>query len=124
MAKVESEWFGDEIAKEIERATVEGLETVAADFVRTAHPLTPYREGFLDRSTKWDSVKRHADGSMSLEMGSFDIAYAEAQEKGWHTEGLTGVTFHEGAHMYQRSADETWPKLDDRIKSAMRHPAV
>ena len=46
MAKVESKWFGDEIAAEIERATAEGLETVAADFVRTAHPFTPIYQGF------------------------------------------------------------------------------
>ena len=44
MAKAEFQWFGDEIAKELERATVEGLEAVAADFVRTAHPLTPILE--------------------------------------------------------------------------------
>ena len=48
MANVDSKWFGDEIAKELERATVEGLEAVAADFVRTAHPLTPILDqGFL-----------------------------------------------------------------------------
>ena len=41
MAETEHKWFGNEIAKEIERATVEGLEAVAADFVRTAHPLDP-----------------------------------------------------------------------------------
>ena len=109
-------WYGDAIAAEIERATVEGLEAVAADFVRTAHPKTPYREGYLDRSTKWDKVERHADGSMSIEMGSFDIEYAEYQERG--TSRITGKFF------YQTSADETWPKLPDRIKSAMRKPAV
>ena len=116
MAKAESEWFGDEIAKEIERATVEGLETVAADFVRTAHPLTPIYQGFLRRSTKWDKVKHHADGSLSIEMGSFDIGYAEYQERG--TAKMTGKLF------YQQSADQAWPKLADRIKSAMRKPAV
>ena len=116
MAKVESEWFGDEIAAEIERATVEGLETVGADFVRTAHPKTPIYQGFLRRSTKWDKVERHADGSMSLEMGSFDIEYAEHQER--------GTAKMEGKLFYQQSADETWPKLGDRIKSAMRKPAA
>ena len=116
MAKVESEWFGDNIAKEVERATVEGMEAVGADFVRTSHPKTPIYQGFLRRSTKWDKVKRHADGSMSLEMGSFDIEYAEYQER--------GSARMEGKFFYQQSADETWPKLDDRIKSAMRKPAV
>ena len=108
--------FGDEIAAEIERATVEGLETVAADFVRTAHPLTPIYQGFLRRSTKWNKVERHADGSMSIEMGSFDIGYAEYQERG--TAKMAGKLF------YQQSADQTWPKLDARIKSSMRKPAV
>ena len=116
MASVESKWFGNEIAAEIERATVEGLETVAADFVRTAHPLTPIYQGFLRRSTKWDKVKRHADGSMSLEMGSFDIGYAEYQER--------GTAKMEGKLFYQTSADQTWPKLGDRIQSSMRKPAV
>ena len=116
MATVESKWFGDEIAKEIERATVEGLETVAADFVRTAHPLTPIYQGFLRRSTKWDTVKRNADGTISIEMGSFDIGYAEYQERG--TANMPGKLF------YQQSADQTWPKLEGRIKSAMRNPAA
>ena len=116
MADVDFKWFGDEIAKEIERATVEGMETVGADFVRTAHPKTPIYQGFLRRSTKWDKVKRHANGSMSLEMGSFDIEYAEYQER--------GSARMEGKHFYQQSADETWPKLPDRIKSAMRKPAA
>ena len=49
MASVDSKWYGDEIAKEIERATAEGLEAVAADFVRVAHPLTPIYQGFLRR---------------------------------------------------------------------------
>ena len=110
------EWHGDEIAAEIERATVEGMETVAADFVRTAHPETPIYQGFLRRSTKWDAVKRHADGSMSLEMGSFDIEYAEYQERGTAT--MPGKFFYQGA------ADKTWPKLGARIKSAMRKPAA
>ena len=116
MASVDSEWFGDEIATEIERATVEGMETVAADFVRTAHPLTPYWKGFLDRSTKWNPVKRHADGQLSIEMGSFDIGYAEYQERG--TAKITGKFF------YQESTDKAWPKTGDRIKAAMRKPAV
>ena len=116
MANVDSKWFGDEIAKELERATVEGMETVGADFVRTAHPLTPIYQGFLRRSTKWDQVERHADGTLSIEMGSFDIAYAEAQERG--TARMAGKLF------YQQSADETWPKLGNRIKSSMRKPAV
>ena len=116
MAKVESTWFGDEIAKEIERATVEGLETVAADFVRTAHPLTPIYQGFLRRSTKWNPVKRHAEGKLSIEMGSFDIEYAEYQER--------GTARMEGKLFYQQSSDETWPKLGDRIKSSMRKPAA
>ena len=116
MAETEHKWFGNEIAKEIERATAEGLETVAADFVRTAHPLTPIYQGFLRRSTKWDQVKRHADGKMSIEMGSFDIGYAEYQERG--TAKITGKFF------YQESTDKTWPKTGDRIKAAMRKPAV
>ena len=116
MASVDSKWHGDEIAKEIERATAEGLEAVAADFVRVAHPLTPIYQGFLRRSTKWDSVKRHADGSMSIEMGSFDIAYAEYQER--------GTARMEGKLFYQRATDQTWPKLDDRIRAAMRKPAA
>ena len=32
---VKSEWFGDEIAKELERATREGLEKVGEDFVKS-----------------------------------------------------------------------------------------
>ena len=112
----EHTWHGDEIAAELARATAEGMEAVAADFVRTAHPLTPVYQGFLRRSTKWDQVERHADGSLSLEMGSFDIDYAEYQERG--TSRITGKFF------YQRAADATWPKLAERIKSAMRKPAV
>ena len=112
----EHKWHGDEIAAEIERATVEGMEAVAADFVRTAHPLTPIYQGFLRRSTKWDKVERHADGSMSLEMGSFDIEYAEWQER--------GTALMPGKFFYQKSADQTWPKLGARIKSAMRKPAA
>ena len=55
----ERKWHGDAIAAEIERAaTIEGMEAVAADFVRTAHPKTPIYQGFLRRSTKWDTVKR------------------------------------------------------------------
>ena len=78
--------------------------------------LTPIYQGFLRRSTKWDKVERHADGSMSIEMGSFDIGYAEYQER--------GTARMEGKLFYQRSTDATWPKLADRIKSSMRHPAV
>ena len=116
MANVEHKWFGDEIAAEIERATAEGLETVAADFVRTAHPLTPIYRGFLRRSTKWDPVEDHADGTLSIEMGSFDIGYAEWQER--------GTALMEGKFFFQQSADKTWPKLGSRVKAAMRKPAV
>ena len=110
MATVESKWHGDVIAAEITRATAEGLEAVAADFVRTAHPLTPIYQGFLRRSTKWGKVERHADGSMSLEMGSFDIDYAEYQER--------GTSRSPGKFFYQNAADRTWPKMADRIKSS------
>ena len=112
----EHKWHGDAIGAELTRATAEGMEAVAADFVRVAHPLTPYLQGFLDRSTKWGEVEQDALGGLSLEMGSFDIEYAEAQERG--TSQITGKLF------YQRATDETWPKLNDRIKAAMRHPAV
>ena len=112
---VKSEWFGDEIAKEIERATAEALEKVGEDFVKTAEPLTPVDKGELKRSTKADKVKREAGGSLSIEMGSFDIPYAEHQEKG------SGRT--EGKYFYQRAADQTWPKLDDKIKDSIRKPA-
>ena len=112
---VKFEWFGDEIAKEIERATVEGLEDVGADFVRTADPLTPTDEGDLRRSTKAEKVERDAD-KLSIEMGSFDIPYAIHVER--------GTSRTEGQMMYQQSADRTWPKLDDKIKAAMRKPAV
>ena len=112
---VKSEWFGDEIAAELERATVEGMENVGAEFVRVADPLTPVDEGDLRKSTRTDPVKRDADG-LSIEMGSFDIRYALHVER--------GTSRTDGKMMYQRSADATWPKLNARIKSAMRKPAV
>ena len=116
MADYEHKWYGDEIADELTRATGEGLEGVAADFTRVAHPLTPIKEGFLRRSTRANPVERHADGQLSIEMGSFDINYAAFQER--------GTSKMEGKFFYQRSADETWPKLPDRIKTAMRSPAA
>ena len=112
----ELRWNGNEIIAEVERATVEGMEAVGVDFVRTAHPKTPIFQGFLRRSTKFSQVERHVDGSMSIEMGSFDIEYAEPQERG--TANMPGKFF------YQESADQTWPKLPDRIKSALRKPAA
>ena len=93
---VKSEWFGDEIAAEIERATREGMENVGKDFVRTADPLTPTDEGDLRRSTKADDVKKDADG-LSIEMGSFDIPYAIHVER--------GTSRTDGEMMYQKSAD-------------------
>ena len=112
---VKSEWFGDEIAAEIERATVEALEKVGADFVRVADPLTPVDEGDLRKSTKADKVKRKGD-ILSIEMGSFDVPYAMHVER--------GTSRMEGQMMYQKAADETFPKLDDKIKASMRKPAV
>ena len=137
----EHKWHGDEIAAEIARATVEGMEAVGADFVHTAHPLTPIAFGFLRRSTKWDRVKRNVDGSMSLEMGSFDQDHAFLVEKGTglakgagelpkggsdkRPAGAPKIPWYPGgAHMYQQAADQTWPKLEARIKAAMRRPAV
>ena len=116
MADYEHKWFGDEIAAELERATAEGLEAVGADFIRVAHPLTPIKEGFLRRSTRSNPTERHADGQLSIEMGSFDINYAIWQER--------GTSKMEGRFFYQQSADQTWPKLPDRIEAAMRKPAV
>lgn len=116
MADIDHEWHGDAIADELERATREGMETVAAEFVRVAHPKTPIREGFLRRSTRFDPVERHTDGTLSVEMGSFDIAYAEYQER--------GTSRMEGKFFYQEAADETWPKLGDEIKGSLRKPAV
>ena len=49
-------------------------------------------------------------------MGSFDIGYAEYQER--------GSARMDGKFFYQRATDQTWPKLDDRIRAAMRKPAV
>ena len=77
--EVESSWFGDEIAAELERAAKEGLEKVGKDFVRTADPLTPVDEGELKRSTKAEDVKRETDG-LSIEMGSFDVDHAASAE--------------------------------------------
>ena len=113
--EVKSEWFGDEIAKEIERATIEGLEKVGKDFVKTADPLTPTDEGDLKRSTRAAKVKRESD-RLSIEMGSFDVPYAIHVER--------GTSRTEGQMMYQQSADRTWPKLDDKIKDSLRKPAV
>ena len=115
MANVESKWYGDEIAKEIERATREALEDVGKDFVQAADPLTPIDEGDLRDSTKAEKVERKGD-RLSIEMGSFDIPYALHVER--------GTSRMEGELMYQRAADQTWPKLDDKIKSAMRKPAA
>ncbi len=112
---VTHEWFGDEIAAEIERATVEAMEDVGDDFVRVADPLTPVDKGELRRSTKADKVKKERDG-LSVEMGSFDVAHALFVER--------GTARKDGQMMYQKAADRTWPKLDDKIKSAMRKPAV
>ena len=112
---VKSEWFGDEIAKELERATREGLEKVGEDFVKTAEPLTPVDKGELKRSTKAEKVKREAGGSLSIEMGSFDVEHALFVERG------TAST--DGEFMYQQAADKTWPKLDDKIKDSIRKPA-
>ena len=113
--EVKSEWFGDEIAKEIERATAEALEDVGEDFVKTAEPLTPVDKGELKRSTKADKVKHERDG-LSIEMGSFDVDHALFIER--------GTSRTDGQFMYQKSADQTWPKLDDKIKSSMRKPAA
>ena len=49
-------------------------------------------------------------------MGSFDIGYAEWQER--------GTARMEGKFFFQRSADKTWPKLGNRVKAAMRNPAA
>ena len=105
----------DEIAKEIERATAEALEDVGDDFVQTAEPLTPVDEGDLKDSTRADDVKKDGDG-LSIEMGSFDIPYAIHVER--------GTSRTEGQMMYQKSADQTWPKLDGKIKANMRKPAA
>ena len=53
---------------------------------------------------------------MSIEMGSFDIEYAEYQERG--TAMMTGKYF------YQSAADPPGRSWPDRIKSSMRKPAV
>ena len=49
-------------------------------------------------------------------MGSFDIEYAEYQER--------GTALMPGKFFFQSAADTTWPKLAARIKAAMRKPAV
>ena len=116
MAEVTHTWFGDEIAKELERATKEALEDVGVDFVKTAEPLTPVDQGDLKRSTKAEKVKKEADGTLSIEMGSFDIEHAIHVER--------GTSRTEGEMMYQKSADQTWPKLDDKIKDSIGKPAA
>lgn len=108
---VEHEWNGDDISRELERATREGLERVGAKFVRAAHPRTPVWQGFLRRSTRFDPVSDEG-GELSIEMGSFDINYAEYQER--------GTSRMQGHFMYQTSADETWPTLGDEIKDSIR----
>ena len=113
---VKHEWFGDEIAAEIERATAEALEDVGDDFVRTADPLTPVNTGELKRSTKADKVQKETDGTMSIEMGSFDVEHALFVER--------GTSRTPGEMMYQKAADQTWPKLDDKIKANMKEPAA
>ena len=110
------EWHGAEIGNEIERATIEGMEKVGAEFVRVAHPRTPVWQGFLRRSTRFDPVRRDADGTLVIQMGSFDINYAETQEKGTAT--------RPGKYFYQGSADETWPTLNEHIKDSLKEPAV
>ena len=112
---VKSEWFGDEIAAELERATKEGLEKVGEDFVREAEPLTPVDKGELKRSTKAEKAKKESEG-YSIEMGSFDVEHALFVER--------GTSSTDGQFMYQQAADKTWPKLDDKIKDSMRKPAV
>ena len=113
--EVESEWFGDEIKAELERAAKEGLEKVGKDFVKTADPLTPVDEGELKRSTKAEKVKKERN-SLSIEMGSFDVDHALHVERG------TART--DGKFFYQQAADKTWPKLPDRIKDSLKNPAV
>ena len=115
MVKVDHTWFGDEIRAELERATKEGLEKVGEDFVREAEPLTPVDKGELRRSTRADKVKKERD-SLSIEMGSFDVDHALFIER--------GTASVEGQMMYQKSADKTWPKLDDKIKDSIRKPAA
>ena len=83
--------------------------------METAEPLTPVDKGELKRSTKAEKVKREAGGSLSIEMGSFDVEHALFVERG------TAST--DGQFMYQQAADKTWPKLDDKIKDSIRKPA-
>ena len=56
MTNVRITWNGDAIKREMERATVEGMETVAGAFVRAAHPRTPIKRGYLRRSTRFLSL--------------------------------------------------------------------
>ena len=116
MANPKIDWRGDEIKSELERATLEGMEKVGAEFVRVAHPITPIWQGFLRRSTRFDPARKEPDGTLVIQMGSFDINYAEYQEK--------GTARMPGKYFYQRASDETWPKLNDRIKEALKDPAV
>ena len=110
MTTVKHSWNGDEIKQDLESATIEAMERVMGRCVRVSHPRTPIRFGFLRRSTKFEPVRKEGDDLVG-QWGSFDIAYAEAQER--------GTARIPGKFMYQTSADEEYPKLENEIRKSL-----
>ena len=134
MANPRIQWHGDEIKADMERAVRAALETVGAEFVRTAEPLTPVWQGNLKGSTRFDPPFVTESGVLAIQMGSFDQSHAFLVEEGTKKAKAEGKLpkagpegkkppgspkldwYPQGAKMYGKAFDQEAPKLFGYIK--------
>ena len=106
------DWKGDDVLKQVVKATKEGIDEVMGECVVDAQADTPVLSGTLRRSEKIQEPA-HEEGDVVVGVwGSADVDYALPVE--------AGARGRPGRNMLRNAADKNYPRLEETIAKRLR----
>ena len=130
------DWKGDDVLKQVVKATRQGIDEVMGKCVEDAQANVPVRTGNLKRSIKPQEPAHEERGVVVGVWGSADVNYALAVEVGTtggsiqvkaHTRKGRSLRAHSrqtsprrGRNMLRNAADKNYPRLEETIAKRLR----
>ncbi len=106
------DWKGDDVLKQVVKATKDGIDEVMGECVVDAQANTPVLTGNLRRSIK-PQEPAHEEGDVVVGVwGSADVDYALPVE--------VGSRGRPGRNMLRNAADKNYPRLEETIAKRLR----
>ena len=115
------DWKGDDVLKQVVKATRQGIDEVMGECVVDAQANTPVLTGNLRRSIK-PQEPAHEEGDVVVGVwGSAGIGNRESEEDvGYAFYVEVGSRGRPGRNMLRNAADKNYPRLEDTIAKRLR----